>query len=171
MTSYAGRAARAATAVAVGSSRLRAEDLASVPSPSAGATGESPPPEGDTPKRLSIELPFPPSVNRIWRARTGANGKPSFYLDRRYETWKRVCDNLYMANKRTWKPITGNFRAEIVLDEKRRRGDADNRAKCPMDWLQRVKLITNDSQADDVRIRWGYAPAGCRIEIVPVNGG
>lgn len=137
----------------------------------AGATGESLPPEGDTPKRLSIELPFPPSVNRIWRARRGHGFKPTFYLDRRYETWKRACDNLLLANRRAWRPVAGHFRIEIVLDDKKRRGDADNRAKATLDWLQRAELITNDSLADDVRIRWGYAPAGCRIEIVPTIGG
>lgn len=115
-----------------------------------------------------INLPFPPSVNRIWRSRRGHNGKPTFYLDRRYETWKRACDNLLMMHRREWRPIAGRFSAIIILSEGRRRGDADNRVKGVLDWLQRANLIENDSLADSVTVRWGYAPEGCRVHLTPV---
>lgn len=115
---------------------------------------------------ITIALPFPPSVNRIWRSRTGANGKPSFYLDTRYATWKRVCDSEFMALRPKPK-VAGNFGLVLILNEKKRKSntDADNRMKAVLDWLQRVKVVENDALADAVEVRWGYAPEGCRIEI------
>ncbi len=115
---------------------------------------------------VELSLPFPPSVNRIWRSRRGHNGKPTFYLDRRYETWKRVCDNLLMAT-RPRPRVTGPFTISITLHEAKRRGDADNRVKAVLDWLQRGGVIENDSLADTVSISWGYAPEGCCVRIYP----
>lgn len=114
---------------------------------------------------LSLALPFPPSLNRIWRTRVGHNGKPQVYLDRRYETWKRHCDNLCMATGWHKKPLHGAFTVIITLDSRHRRGDADNRVKAPLDWLQRAGIIDNDRKADSCTVRWGYAPEGCRIEL------
>ena len=114
-----------------------------------------------------LDLPFPPSVNRIWRMRKGG-GKP--YLDTRYQTWKRVADNLYLANKRNWLPVKGNFRATITLDIAHRgRTDLDNRIKALLDWLQRAKIIENDSLCDGLNVKWGRAPDGCRVELRPTR--
>lgn len=120
---------------------------------------------------VSIDLTYPPSLNRIWRATTGANGKPRFYLAKRYETWKRVQDNLCMAEGWHKRPIKGRFVAVITLDEGKRtaRSDADNRIKVVMDFLQRAGIIENDSLADEVTARWGYAPSGCRVVLSPVS--
>lgn len=114
-----------------------------------------------------INLPFPPSVNRIWRSRTGANGKPAYYLDKRYATWKRVCDNTLMAT-RPRPQVRGHFTASITLSDTKRRGDADNRAKAILDWLQSAGVIENDSLADAVSIGWGYAPEGCCVRLYQV---
>ena len=116
---------------------------------------------------VELSLPFPPSLNRIWRSRRGANGKPTYYLDRRYETWKRVCDNIIMATRPRPK-VAGHFDITITLHDAKRRGDADNRAKGVLDVLQRAGVIENDSKADHVSIGWGYAPEGCCIRIYPV---
>ena len=112
-----------------------------------------------------VDLPFPPSVNRIWRISKNST-RP--HLDTRYASWKRVCDNLATANKRAWAPVTGPFEAVVTLDENyryRATSDADNRLKAVMDWLQRAKLIENDKLAQRTVIQWGHAPEGCRVEI------
>lgn len=113
----------------------------------------------------ALALPMPPSVNAIWRSRRGHNGKPSFYLDRRYEIWKRACDNLVLAMGKHKPKVKGRFAVIITLNEAKRRGDADNRAKATMDFLQRAGVIENDKLADSVTIKWGYAPEGCRVEL------
>lgn len=115
---------------------------------------------------IAIALPFPPSVNRIWRSKSyGAGKAPGHYLDPRYATWKRVCDNEVMA-MRPRPRVEGRFHVTLILNEKKRANrDADNFAKAPLDFLQRAGVIENDKLADSVSIRWGYAPEGVRIEI------
>lgn len=116
---------------------------------------------------VTIEVPMPPSVNQIWRARRSArNGKPSFYLDARYATWKRAADNIILATVPRPR-IMGHFEVTIVLNAEKRRGDADNRAKAAMDFLQRAGVIENDKLANSVTTVWGFAPTGCRIEVWP----
>lgn len=107
-----------------------------------------------------IDLPWPPSTNRIWR-----HGRGRTYLDPRYAAWKREADATYLANKRKWRPIKGQFNARITLDETRpRRGDLDNRIKPILDFLQRVGLIENDSLLKALSVTWGDAD-GVRVEL------
>ncbi len=114
---------------------------------------------------LVLELPFPPSVNSIWRARRSpGGGKPMFYLDHKYKAWKLQCDGLYMATRPKTRFRTA-VRVEITLDRSRKRGDADNRIKSVQDWLQRAQIVANDSQVEDVRARWGIAPTGCHVVV------
>ena len=112
---------------------------------------------------LTIDLPFPPSVNRIWRK--GKNG--NIYLHEHVRSWKRVCDNFCLAAGWNKKPIDGAFTATITLSrEKRSRVmDADNRIKVVLDWLQRAGIIENDALAEEVRVLWGEAPEGCRVSL------
>lgn len=81
------------------------------------------------------------------------------YLSREYRAWKRHADAMMMGKMP--RPMRGHFDVEITLDETKRAGDADNRAKVVLDWLQRVELIENDKLADNVRVGWGEAPFGC----------
>lgn len=111
---------------------------------------------------MILDLPRPPSVNRIWRHRAG-RVKP--YIDHRYATWKRHCDNLCMAHRWHKTPVRGHYVAVITLDDSKRRGDADNRVKPVLDWLKQAGITDDDKLCDDVRVRWGYAPSGCRVEI------
>lgn len=115
---------------------------------------------------ISLALPFPPSVNAIWRSKRGQNGKPSFFLDPKYAAWKRACDGELMAIRPRPK-LEGRFHATLILNEQKRANrDADNFGKAPMDFLQRAGVIEDDKLADSVHIRWGYAPEGMRIELV-----
>lgn len=111
-----------------------------------------------------IDCPMPPSVNALWRRR---GGQSSYYLAPRYATWKRVFDSIIMATVPRPK-IVGHFAATITLDEAKRKGDADNRAKAVLDALQRCAIIENDSLADSVTVRWGFAPEGCRVMLIPL---
>lgn len=115
----------------------------------------------------TIELPFPPSVNRIWRQNRQRGG---VYLDARYKTWKRAADNEFLAHKREWEPVKGPFRATITLDQAHRgRSDLDNRIKVLFDWAQRVGLIEQDNLCEGLHVRWGKAASGCRIVLTAVS--
>lgn len=120
------------------------------------------------PTTIMLEIPRPPSVNTIWRSRRGHGGKPTYYLNRRYQTWKRACDNLCLANGWHKNPVKGRFVCTIVIDEMKRRGDCDNRIKATLDWLRRAKITDDDSFCDRVTAEWGYAPEGCRVFLTPV---
>lgn len=119
-------------------------------------------------ENITIHCPLPPSTNRIWRSRRGANGKPSFYLDRRYETWKRVFDNIIMATRPRPK-VGGPFIAFITLsrDKLPPGSDPDNRIKALFDALQRAEIIENDKLAESITVRKGYAPEGCTVVLSP----
>jgi Holliday junction resolvase RusA-like endonuclease len=117
---------------------------------------------------ISLSLPMPPSVNSLWRSRRIGN-KVSVYPSPRYATWKRVADNALLAKgKRRPKGVKGNFEAVVTLNDAKRRGDADNRMKALMDWLQRSGLIENDSLADKITVGWGPTNgAGCIVTLSP----
>lgn len=118
----------------------------------------------------TLELPFPPSLNSIWC--TGKNrrtGKPVTYLDRKYVTWRKEADDLYLTQKRAFGgPIIGRFCVEIVVDQRRwnkRKSDVDNRIKPVMDFLQRAGVIENDNLCSEVKAWWGAAPTGCVVRL------
>jgi Holliday junction resolvase RusA-like endonuclease len=114
-------------------------------------------------KAVVIDLPFPPSVNRIWR-----HGKRVHLADE-YQAWKTTADKFVMYSRqlRGAVGLTGPFHCEIILDrnERRRAGDLDNRIKPLLDWAQRAELIRNDRDLERLTAFWGEAPHGCRLTL------
>lgn len=112
-----------------------------------------------------VDLPFPPSVNRIWRAHKA--GKMRVSLSDEYKQWKKQADFLALAlgQVRGWRKLPGHFTAEIIVSESHRRHntDLDNRVKAILDWAQSRELIQNDSLLDHLIVFWGYAPHGARL--------
>lgn len=119
---------------------------------------------------ITLALPMPPSVNRIWRP-VYANGKAKFVKRDRYLTWRQAAHGYYLEQGGHRQPkITGHFHAHIVLDaSKRGVSDADNRAKPVLDALQTFGAITNDKHCDRLTVEWGTAPAGCIVTLSPVE--
>src|ERR1019366_6375800 len=111
-----------------------------------------------------IDLPMPPSTNRIWARSPGG-----VTLSKDYRVWKDCADRfvMYTGAWRGATKIAGRFTVEIVLDinERRRTGDLDNRIKAALDWCQSSELIRNDSDCDELRAYWGEAPHGCKITL------
>lgn len=118
---------------------------------------------------IVLDLPFPPSMNRIWRISRRPNGKTRVYLNPLYEAWKRECDAELMISRlglRVDVPVRVPLKLTITLDgDTKRRGDTDNRIKPIQDWLQRAGLIWDDKLIRDVRAHWGEAPKGCHIVV------
>jgi Holliday junction resolvase RusA-like endonuclease len=115
-----------------------------------------------------LDLPFPPSVNVIWRANKG--GKNRISRSPVYRKWIRDADTLVtsMAALRGCKPILGRFGASISLVRPRQPCDLDNRIKVVLDYCQRVNLIADDKHCCDLRASWTtmeFAPAGCRVTL------
>jgi Holliday junction resolvase RusA-like endonuclease len=114
---------------------------------------------------IIVDLPFPPSVNKIWR--TGNDGRvrrSNVYLD-----WIAAADIGVMARRQYPKrKITGSFEAHIVLGDGGR-GDLDNRIKAVLDWAQSRDLIRNDSDCQRLIAEWGDAEHGCRLTLRGLN--
>ena len=110
---------------------------------------------------LMIDLPWPPSVNRIWRSQKA--GKRRVYLAPEYASWKKAADILAISlgQVKHFKRINGGFEAHIILQ--RRRGDIDNRVKAILDWAQSRELILDDSNCERLLVERGEAPHGARL--------
>lgn len=125
------------------------------------------------PPELVVDLPFPPSVNKIWRHSAAISSK-SVVLAPSYLRWKSAADALLMATK-DWRKakITDRFTAVIIIcapTQGHQRGDLDNRVKAIFDFLQRVEIIRNDKDCQKFSIEWGTpisAPTGCRVFLSP----
>ena len=87
---------------------------------------------------IQITLPWPPSVNRIWR-----KGGKTIYRDPKYMAWVKEAGWIIKLAKCT--KIIGPFSASIILNPPdKRRIDLDNRIKVLLDAAQKNDLIEND---------------------------
>jgi Holliday junction resolvase RusA-like endonuclease len=121
------------------------------------------------PLECVIDLPFPPSVNRIWRSQQATNGrKIGVYLSAEYRAWSKHADIAVIANG-SWRSrvaMPAEFTAVIQLNRAQRAGDIDNRIKAVLDWAQRAQIIGNDRLCEALTARWVAtieAPSGCRL--------
>lgn len=116
---------------------------------------------------LTVDLPLPISVNRIWRANKA--GKKRVSISPEYANWKRHADMLVMSMGalRGVRRIHGKFEARIVIQ--RTPGDLDNRIKGVLDWAQSRELIDDDKFCERITAEWGEAPTGCRLTLREVG--
>jgi Holliday junction resolvase RusA-like endonuclease len=114
---------------------------------------------------IVLDLPMPPSVNRIWRRRGGGG----MYLAKEYQDWINRANNFLLAQKCkiNGRQIKGRFELTLTISDRQRRGDLDNRLKTVLDFCQRVNLIENDKHAERIVLEWGNAPEGCRVRLAP----
>lgn len=112
------------------------------------------------PADIVLDLPAPVSVNRIWR-----KTKAGVIKSAAYESWIRRADAMLLELRQIKgiKPIVGKFDALIVV--KRSNLDLDNNSKCVLDFLQNRNFIVNDKFCEELTLRWGDAPTGCRVTV------
>lgn len=117
---------------------------------------------------IVLDLPFPPSVNTIWR---WGKGKQHGRIHRsaRYLRWMKNADMAVMAAKQyPRRKISGHFAVDILLSVTAGIGDGDNRIKATLDWLQSRDIIADDKFC--IKGRWEWveperAPRGCRVTL------
>lgn len=111
-----------------------------------------------------IHLPFPPSVNQIWRAVRGRNIKSKPYRD-----WEVNAGTELLCQNPQKHEGPVNITMTFGLPDKRRR-DIDNLAKPVNDLLVRHQII----QRDDVHflrsltLKVGEGFQGVRVEVEPI---
>ncbi len=119
-----------------------------------------------------LVLPFPPSVNSIWKWT-----KRTVIRDPAYSAWLRTCDGcVYEQIARPRQTIKGKYDLCVTLDSSRFGFvDQDNCLKATSDFLQRAALIENDKNAWHTELRWepvrffGGVP-GCLVEVRAIDG-
>ena len=112
---------------------------------------------------ITLDLPIPPSANRIWMS-----GSARTVLSDAYKDWKRAADQFALAQLGAGhrEPISGPFCVTITLDRKRNgRGDPDNRIKPTLDYLQRAGVVANDKHLERLTLQYGEAPEGMRLTV------
>lgn len=122
------------------------------------------------PHVIVVDLPLPPSVNRIWQHNKA--GRKRVSRSPSYVAWLREADQVSIATGqlRGTRMIRGPFTAELLF--RRNAGDLDNRHKGVFDWAQSREVILNDKLAEDIRLRWGSsetAPLGCRLTLTEIS--
>lgn len=113
-----------------------------------------------------IDLPMPPSVNRIWRTGS-ATAKGKVYLSPTYRKWMDQADMAIMCagGMRGRKIIYGHFRAVIELRRPAVTSDIDNRIKAVLDYAESRGFVTNDKHCDEVTARWSTEVKECRLTL------
>ena len=108
---------------------------------------------------IQIELPYPPSTNRLYR-RVG----PRTLISREGRRYReRVCAILARLELGCY---LGRLRLEIeAYPPDHRRRDADNLQKCLLDSLQHGGLYVDDSQIKELKIEMRGCVQGGRLLI------
>jgi Holliday junction resolvase RusA-like endonuclease len=117
-----------------------------------------------------IDLPFPPSTNRLWR-----HYRRRIVPSPEYQAWIKQADGLAMFQKvgRLAGKIDGPFFADFALSKtyrmnRGRRRDVDNCLKAALDWAERVGLIRDDADCEGGTFKWCAAqdaPEGLRLTL------
>lgn len=109
---------------------------------------------------VSLTLPFPPSVNRLWMPRPGG-----MMRSRRYETWARAAGN--EINRQRPGRVRGHYALELLIEDKpRNRPDLGNLEKCVSDILQEHGIIDNDALCQRIALEWSDSVKGAHVSIV-----
>jgi len=103
---------------------------------------------------IVVNLPYPPSANRLWRFVKGLN---SPLKSREYRDWCVAADKAIPIEARGM--VRGRHRVDISVDRPDRRArDLDNITKPTLDALKDGKtlkgVIRDDSDTQSITIRW-----------------
>ena len=119
---------------------------------------------------LIVQLPYPPSVNRIWR-----QGQGQIRLSRHARRYRREACPMVMAEMLVGGHRTLTCRVYVRLDlypPDRARRDVDNTTKAVLDVLQHAGAVGDDSQVDVLLVvrREIESPDGrVQLEMRPVT--
>jgi crossover junction endodeoxyribonuclease RusA len=115
---------------------------------------------------IRVEIPFPPSMNRLWRASKG--GK--VYRAPEYVTWKEGACWSIAAQCRAER-IKGPFKLTmLVVPPDKRHRDLDNLFKASLDALAAAGVIANDRHCRWIEARWVEDGAPCTLILDALEG-
>jgi crossover junction endodeoxyribonuclease RusA len=110
---------------------------------------------------ITINLPWPPSVNRIWR-RVGNKT----ILSAEGREFRKTVQGICAINGISGKRMAGRLSVCITANPPdRRKRDIDNLQKAPLDALTHAAVWEDDSQIDELLIRRDSIVSGGSIKI------
>ena len=110
---------------------------------------------------ITISLPWPPSVNRIWR-RVGNKT----ILSAEGREFRKTVQGICAINGISGKRMAGRLSVCITANPPdRRKRDIDNLQKAPLDALTHAAVWEDDSQIDELLIRRDSIVSGGSIKI------
>jgi crossover junction endodeoxyribonuclease RusA len=110
---------------------------------------------------ITINLPWPPSVNRIWR-RVGNKT----ILSAEGREFRKTVQGICAINGISGKRMAGRLSVCITANPPdRRKRDIDNLQKSPLDALTHAAVWEDDSQIDELLIRRDSIVSGGSIKI------
>lgn len=108
---------------------------------------------------LKIEIPFPPSMNRLWRASKGGG----VYRSPEYARWKEQACWVIASQSRSER-LRGPFKLTmLVVPPDKRHRDLDNLLKASLDALAGAGVIANDRHCRWIEARWIEDGAPCTL--------
>lgn len=112
---------------------------------------------------IYFELPYPPSVNGIWRG--GKGGR--HFLSAKYKAWREAA-GLIVNVQAKGKRIAGPFAIEIQARRPdRRKRDIDNLIKPTLDLMANMGVVDDDSECQCVEAKWVERGEGVRVAVRP----
>ena len=110
---------------------------------------------------ITLVLPFPPSVNRLWRA----TKEGRVYRSPKYVEWRKLA-MWQIAGQAKGKKHLGPYKLTIhaVKPDKRRR-DLGNLEKAVSDILVSQNIVEDDSLCEWLEVRWVESGPQCKITI------
>ena len=115
-------------------------------------------------ERITIDLPFPVSVNRIWRY-----GRGRVYKSTQYRSWIRNAGMVWISQRPLleYRHISGPYSLVVVVNPPtKRKVDIDNLIKVLNDFAQRFGIVQNDHLCQKFEMSYGdneSAPLGARL--------
>lgn len=112
---------------------------------------------------IVLNLPHPPSANRLWR-----RARKGMMRSAEYCAW--LTEAGWEAKRQRPGQISGPYKISIhaVRPDKRRR-DIDNLIKPVGDLLQSLGVIEDDCQAEMVSARWVTSGSGITVILEPAG--
>ena len=109
---------------------------------------------------VTLTLPFPPSVNSLWRS-----AGRRVYRSKKYMDWIKVALPMAIEQSEGVR-IEGPYRLHIWLHppDKRHR-DLDNLIKAPSDLLEESGIITNDRMCRGLMMEYVDSGPPCTLKI------
>lgn len=112
---------------------------------------------------FTLTVPYPPSVNSLWRA-----GRGRVYRSKKYVDWQDLCF-LELSKQECPKTFTVPVSVELSVGRPdNRKRDLDNLIKPVFDILQKAEILEDDSLVHRILSFWSTDHQNIQIEIFPV---